>query len=94
MYQSSSINYTEKDFKKLVSVFEESYIKLESNSIELDLSKTYKPNYACLWNKVDNIGKNCKIIQKNDKMCLVVFEDNNKDILSNLYRIEDLTIND
>ncbi len=94
MYQSNTTEHSEEDFNSLVKSFEASVTKfpLDVISIEFNMDKTFEPNWACIWNKVDNIGKPCKIIQKNSKLALVMFLDNilNKTLLQNLYRIEDL----
>lgn len=101
MYQSNTKDYTEKGFKKLVKVFEETVtkFKLEKNSIEFDISKKYTPKHACLWNSPTKVGKPCTIFQKDSKLALVLFKgDKNKlfeEILpQNLYRIEDLELYD
>jgi len=58
-----------------------------------DLSKTYIPNWSCVWNKRSNIGRKCKIMAKDFRIACVKFEDDeNWDVLkvSNWYRLEDL----
>lgn len=91
MFQSTTAEYTEKDFLELTELFEQSFINLESNSVNMDLSVEYTPTWACAWNKPSNIGKPCKIFLKNDKLILVSF-DNKIYIPDNLYRIEDLIL--
>ena len=97
MYQQSTNKFTEKDFNTLVKAFKESICNLsmiEDNS-EWDLSKKYLINWACIWNKPNNVGKVCKILQKNNQLSLVVIKDkslNIDNILEHLYRLEDLSI--
>lgn len=68
---------------------------LSTDKNEWDLKTEYIPNHACIWNKIDNIGKRCKIIFKDDKLALVQFKhytdnENMKNMLSSTYRLEDL----
>ena len=96
MYQSNTKEYTEEDFKTLTEIFEETvtHFALDEVNIEFDMSKDYVPTHACSWNKVDNINKPCKIIQKNSKLALVEFyhykPTKDEDFLQHLYRIGDL----
>lgn len=97
MFQSNC-SLTEKDFKKLTNLFELKYLKLSSNKTKVDISKEYIIEWCCMWNKPTDIGKKCKIIAINNKLCLITFRKSNKPItkilLSRLYRFEDLTIID
>ena len=93
-------NTSNKDnFKGLVNTFEETITRFKLDSIkkEFDLELLYTPNHACIWNKIDNIGKKCKILEKNDKLILVGFigtsiKDITENILEHLYRIEDISL--
>jgi hypothetical protein len=91
---TEDINH-ENDFNNLSNIFFESInLKpeaIEKNITEWDLTKSYKPNHACIWNKIDNIGKECIIIQKNDSIALVAFDMVLDITLSNIYRLEDLS---
>lgn len=98
MYQSH-LNYTgpgQEAFEELMINFsKEMKITLDSfSSEEWDLSKTYFPNHACLWNDYQKIGRRCVILQKNDKMALVAFSEKSPkpmNLLHCLYRLEDLS---
>jgi hypothetical protein len=102
MYQSNTTKLTEEDFTDLTNKFEQTVFNgLKSIPGKFNMNSIYIINHACIWNKVDNVGKKCKIIQKNDKLALVKFNnlDNNKvsfinldDLTSSIYRLEDLTI--
>lgn len=97
MYQSNTTTYSESDFSELTKIFEETITKFELDElhVELDINKTFIPNHACIWNKIDNIDRHCNIMQKNSKLALVMFTDENEitssSILEHLYRLEDLT---
>ena len=97
MYQSNNNDLTEEDFNELVDNFEKLVLKftLDELSIKFDMNSNYKPTWACIWNKPKNIGRSCRIFQKNSKLALVIFNDEEKilkeDIINHLYRIEDLT---
>ncbi len=86
---------SKENFENLVKVFEESYISLEENPKELDLDLQYTITHACIWNNPETIGKVVTILEKNEKLCLVMFgRENNKfnlNILQCLFRVEDLT---
>lgn len=84
----------EKEFEELTSRFEKKIgISLESYSKEeWDLTKKYKPNHACLWNNPENIGVTCVILQKNEKMAFVAFEAAQKNMVHQIYRLEDLSV--
>ena len=65
----------------------------EKDSSEWDLNAFYKPNYACIWNNVKNISEPCVIVGKDDRFAVVQFidEKKNKNNVSIVYRLEDLT---
>lgn len=96
MYQSNTNELNEIDLLELTKLVEKT-IGFEFDSIftKFDMNSTYYPNHACIWNKIDNVGKLCTIIQKNDKIALVKFigkySMNGENFLSHIYRIEDLT---
>ena len=95
MYQSITSLVTEEDLLNITNYIEENIIKLDSIDVEVDLSKEYVINHVCIWNSPESIGYKCKIIQKNDKIALVMFKhvplsiDN---MLNSIFRIEDLNI--
>lgn len=89
----------EQNFNKLMDAFDKSIMRLdtiESITTEFDLSKFYRPNHSCIWNKIFNMNKLCIIIEKNDKLALVQFIDGTPEdsTLPRLYRLEDLSITD
>jgi hypothetical protein len=96
MYQRHSFKKegSEESFEKLITIFKESikFDKFDKNDTEFDLHIEYAPNHACIWNKIHNIGKPCKIIEKNSELAFVVFEDNCQLTLDKFYRLEDLSI--
>lgn len=62
---------------------------------EYDLSKTYIPNHACIWNRTQNIGRPCAILVKDTRFALIGFigEDlENSCCTPNIYRLEDLSL--
>lgn len=69
---------------------------LKSNDLSFDLDKSrFKPNHACMWNISNNINRTCAILVTDLKLALVGFVDDTvKDslVLSNIYRLEDLSI--
>lgn len=69
---------------------------LKSNDLSFDLDKTrFKPNHACMWNRINNINRTCAILATDSKLALVAFVGEFvKDslVLSNIYRLEDLSI--
>ena len=96
MYQSILKDITEEDLLQLTSNLEENitHFKLDEINNEFDMKAIYITNHACIWNKAINIKKKCKILQKNNKIAIVIFEDeelfNTDDILHHMYRLEDL----
>lgn len=71
---------------------------------ELDLDKTYQINHVCAWNKVQSLGMNVHIEQKNSSIALVRFDSGSRketnkikkmldgaSVLAQIYRLEDLT---
>ena len=98
MYQTINRKFKEECLTHLTTLLEENIarFKLEVNSSKLDLTKKYTPNWACLWNNPNNIGKSCKILQRNEKVAIVVFEGENsiskEKLLEHIYRIEDLSL--
>ena len=94
MFQTT-INDTKYNYDKLLSAFYKNTMNessFESSDEEWDISKTYKPDHACIWNKIKAIGSECKILTKNERIALVVFKENkfNEDLMPRLYRLEDL----
>lgn len=85
----------EKEFNKVIDIALQSIgMKAEdfnSDPKEYDLTSAYMTNWACAWNKLVNVSRRCHIIQKNDKLALVVFKDDNSVSLDKIYRLEDLT---
>lgn len=86
----------EEQFEKLISIFKESLnvdkIKLEQDNTEWDLSKRYLINWACIWNKIKNINRDCRIVQKNSELALIMFIDDTTITSDKIYRLEDLTL--
>lgn len=67
----------------------------EKDEFEYDMTEKYVPNWACMWNKVTNIGKECIIDVKDDRFAIVAFNNimRTKDnVISHIYRLEDLTL--
>jgi hypothetical protein len=101
MYQQNNkfnLNYLEnpeKEFDNLYKLFLKSADLdekiLNSNKTNFDLNKKYIINHACIWNKTENFNKECVIVQKNDKIALIVFENDFELTLDKFYRLEDLT---
>lgn len=84
------------EFSKLITLFKDNigfkYPELlERDEKEYDLSKNYIINWACIWNKVSNVGRQCIIVQKDDQIALVVFPDDMEITQDKFYRLEDLT---
>lgn len=83
---------SEDEFKKLETIVYETLVSedlLKSDTSEWDMDADYVIEWACIWNKPNNIGKKCKIYQKNDKFALVTI--NGKGELPDcIYRLEDL----
>ena len=63
----------------------------QEDTTEYDLSKKYLVNWACAWNKTTKVGKQCEIVQKNNKFALVCFTDDQEVNLDKFYRLEDLS---
>jgi len=98
MYQTNTTQYTEVDFNQLMKIFGEEIVPqgtMSEDNEMWDMTSIYSPNHAAIWNRPQNIGKTCKILQKNNTMALVVFsdsEDKDYETLECLYRLEDLSI--
>lgn len=96
MYQqnkSFNLDYLknpEEEFNKLLEVCNIPLNIIDNNKKEYDLEKEYRVNWACIWNKPANVGKSCRIVQKNSKVAFVVFEDDSKVSSDKIYRLEDL----
>lgn len=59
---------------------------------EWDMSMSYTPNWACIWNDPKDRGKELKIICKDSLMAIVLFVGNTKNLTSkHFYRLEDLS---
>jgi hypothetical protein len=85
----------ESEFNKLCKIVKETIgitDTLDKDTREYDLTKQYIPNWACIWNKIDNINRPCNIVLKNDELAMVVFEKSEKVRLELFYRLEDLSI--
>ena len=81
-----------KEIDKLYTIFKETICKLdlkEDNS-EWDMNSFYSPNHACIWNKISNIGKKCRIHSKNSFIAVVEFENVETTLPGCIYRLEDL----
>jgi len=93
MYQQRDIKeLNELQFESLINEFKKMFPSSESkiDEMEWNLEKTYKPIFACIWNKVGNIEKDCIILQKNNSFALVQFETPQETILTQIYRLQDL----
>ena len=88
----------EKDSETLTRLFEEEYSVLENiDNREYDLSKKYLINWACLHNNPKFVGREGKIIQKNNKLALVLVDLEAGEYCTTIqaiYRLEDLSIID
>jgi hypothetical protein len=86
------------DFKELVKGFEKTILKslvLATDTTEWNLTKTYRINWACIWNKPTNMGKSCTVLFKDDKVAFVAIKGTSSShVVHNLYRLEDLTLID
>lgn len=84
--------FSELQLNNLTLIFEETVVKLYDLNIELDLSKTYVITHACIWNNVDWVGKKCKIVEKNNKIVLIILEEDVKNVplIKHIYRLEDI----
>ena len=99
MYQSNldpknCKDYTEENFINFIDFFEKRFGSFAETVGELDISKKFIINWACIWNKPSNVGKQCRIVCKNDKYAFVIITKTLKpeERLSHFYRLEDLTI--
>lgn len=98
MYQTQN-KCPEEIFKEIIESFECSIgfdptFGKEDDS-EWDLKSEYRPNWACAWNKLNNLGTPCKILQKDSRFAVVTFKDDQPkedDLLRFIYRLEDLII--
>lgn len=65
----------------------------EDDDSEWDLAASYTPNHAGIWNKITNINEKCRVVQKNNRIALVQFDNDelNGNLLSRIYRLEDLS---
>jgi hypothetical protein len=64
--------------------------KLPANSlkeVDLDINKPTKPDHACIWNDIDLIGQDCRILATNGFLSIVIFPATRKIAF---YRNEDL----
>ena len=96
MYQAIEKEATEKDFNEVMDVFNEQFKSIhddiKEDDSEWDMSAEYATNYACIWNLVENVGKQCTIVAKNGKMAIVSFNGEGISLQENIYRLEDLTV--
>ena len=104
MYQDSKlvdfsylgdIEEQEHQFSKLCTItptLESICETTDSNDKEFDMSATYVVNHACIHNKPSNIGRECKILVKNDKLALIAFPETREMSHDMFYRLEDLTL--
>lgn len=106
MYQTlKTLNIPEEAIIELWGVFKSTVlaktpsvaesIENKTDDTEWDLTRTYYPNHACLWNKPFNINKPCRIMIKNSFIALVHFEGENsteENVLERIYRLEDLSL--
>jgi hypothetical protein len=78
------------EFKKIIKSADS---LSKEDKTEWDLDAFYKPNYACIWNNRKNISEPCAIVGKDDRFAVVQFVDGerNKNEVSIVYRLEDLT---
>lgn len=97
MYQSIASELKEDAFKKLLVAFDINVANIDEvvdNTFDdiWDLRSNYLVKWGCAWNHVNAVNKECIILQKNDKVALVQFEDRglNHDVGSRIYRLEDL----
>ena len=84
----------EKEFNALYEQFlkeTNSSTNLTIDTKEYDMKKLYSPTHACIWNKPKNIGKESIIVQKNDKVALLIFKDDFEITLDKFYRLEDIS---
>ena len=98
MYQTLR-EIPEEEFNNMIKTFEKTVSKItefctdEDNS-EWDLSKTYIPNHAAIWNQVERINQTCRVISKNSKVAIVMFTNQESGLLPFMYyRLEDLSKN-
>lgn len=86
---------TEQDFEEVADYFYDKICKkdlLNENTTTFNLRRTYVVNHACIWNKIDDIGKTIRIAAKNDYIAHVVFDGGTLEMTPNsFYRLEDLT---
>ena len=85
----------ESAFNELLELFLEKFpveLLTQHDEREWDMSKTYTPNYACIWNDKANIGEKCHIFQKNSQFALVLFKEGLSLRYKHIYRLEDLSI--
>ena len=54
----------------------------------LSFEKQHTPNHSCIFNNLDNMGKECLLIATNDKLCLVTFDGTINN--AQFYRCEDI----
>lgn len=106
MYQEQTgLDQKKEEFENLVKIFNDKVFdmsKEESDDKEYNMNEIYKVNYACIWNKVQLIGYQVKIMQKDNKLALCQFiprDEKEKKTLESLkiglihtiYRLEDLS---
>lgn len=88
---------TEDDIKKVFNIFKEEVLKGHNSLKEheaVDLEKNYTINWACIWNKPKHIGKIISIEAHDSEFAIVNIkgiESTTENLLSRIYRIEDLT---
>ena len=78
MYQTVDETLTEKDMEGIVQGLENTTgmdinVLCDKDNTEWDLHKIYEPNHATIWNNIANIGRQCIVLQKNDKLAVVQF---------------------
>jgi len=56
--------------------------------VEVNLKRIHIPNWACIFNKRDRIGKKCIILAKNSRWAIVEFLEDQK---TEFYRLGDLS---
>lgn len=84
------------DFIEVASIFYETICKSELLNTcyeSFDMDVVYIINHACVWNKINNIGKRCVILGKDSKIAHVQLEDEPVMFTANyFYRLEDLKL--
>lgn len=93
MFQTRGVN-TEQEFNRIITGFKKFILNeaaVETNKSEWNLELFYKPKWACIWNKIDNIGRKCMIDVKDDQFAIVIWN-KEEGLLESIYRLEDLEV--